>query len=135
MTLTSTCVCWRGSVLTAVVVAGCVRVFPRACKPMTHTCPASRQTVNLVVPSWILMQTRPVMCALGGGAEGLGVGLAASQVAHHVHAHPVDSMQTAMFGPTPTHQDSTFAPAIQHVSDPPRCGLPPALCGTAIRGA
>ena len=88
--------------------------------------------MNLMVPSWNRMQTRPVMYALGWGAEGLGVGLAAGQVAHHVHAHPVDSMQTAMFGPTPTDQDSSFAQASRHVSDASRCGLSPPLYSTAV---
>lgn len=88
--------------------------------------------MNLMVPSCNLMQTRHVMYALGWGAEGLGVGLAAAQVAHHVHAHPVDSVQTAMFEPTPINQGSSFAQASRHVSEPLRCGLSPPLYSTAV---
>ena len=87
-----------------------------------------------MVPCWQLVHTRPVVCALGGGAEGPGSGVAAGQAAHHVHAHPLDCMQTAMFGPTPGEQDSSFAQASQHVSEAFGVGLPPALYSTAIRG-
>jgi hypothetical protein len=81
------------------------------------------------------MQTRPVVCGLGGGAEGLSSGLAAAELVPHVHTHPMDCMQTAVFEHTPSHQDSSFAQASRHVSETFEFGLSPALCSTAIRGA